>query len=72
MSQYWQSAGNEGDVVWDEGEAGDYVNELFTDSAQRYLSEIEKVMGEKTIFVCSNREDEYDFCKKNINILAYK
>ena len=41
MSEYWQSAGNEGDVVWDEGEAGDYVNELFTDSAQRYLSGIE-------------------------------
>ncbi|MGB3204869.1 MAG: DUF1517 domain-containing protein [Crinalium sp.] len=36
---YWQSAANEGDVLWDEGEAGDYVNELFTDSAQRYLSE---------------------------------
>lgn len=33
---YWQSAGNEGDVFWDEGDAGDYVNELFTDSAQRY------------------------------------
>jgi len=28
-----------GDVFWDEGEAGDYFNELFTDSAQRYLSE---------------------------------
>lgn len=41
MQQYWQSAGNEGDVVWDEGEAGDYINELFTDSAQRYLSEID-------------------------------
>jgi hypothetical protein len=41
MSAYWQSAGNEGDVFWDEGEAGDYVNELFTDSAQRYLSEID-------------------------------
>jgi len=41
MTEYWQSAGNEGDVVWDEGEAGDYVNELFTDSAQRYLSGIE-------------------------------
>ena len=38
MSEYWQSAGHEGDVSWDEGEAGDYVNELFTDSAQRYLS----------------------------------
>jgi hypothetical protein len=36
---YWQSAANEGNVFWDEGEAGDYINELFTDSAQRYLSE---------------------------------
>lgn len=35
---YWYSAGNEGDVFWSEGEAGDYVSELFTDSAQRYLS----------------------------------
>lgn len=33
---YWQSASNEGDVFWAEGEAGDYVSELFTDSAQRY------------------------------------
>jgi hypothetical protein len=33
---YWKSASNEGDVFWDEGEAGDFVNELFTDSAQRY------------------------------------
>ncbi|MDJ0571874.1 MAG: DUF1517 domain-containing protein [Pleurocapsa sp. MO_192.B19] len=41
MSEYWQSAANEGDVLWDEGEAGDYVNEMFTDSAQRYLSEID-------------------------------
>jgi uncharacterized membrane protein len=36
---YWRSAANEGDVFWDEGEAGDYVEELFTDSADRYLSE---------------------------------
>ena len=36
---YWQSAANEGDVFWDEGEAGDFVTDLFTDSAQRYLSE---------------------------------
>jgi hypothetical protein len=36
---YWRSAANEGDVFWDEGEAGDYVDELFTDSADRYLSE---------------------------------
>jgi uncharacterized membrane protein len=35
---YWQSAANEGDVVWDEGEANDYVSQLFMDSAQRYLS----------------------------------
>ncbi len=39
MKTYWQAAANEGDVFWDEGQAGDYVNELFTDSAQRYLSE---------------------------------
>lgn len=37
--EYWLSAANEGDVFWDEGEAGDYFNELFTDSAERYLSE---------------------------------
>jgi uncharacterized membrane protein len=37
--EYWLSASNEGDVFWSEGEAGDFVNELFTDSAQRYLSE---------------------------------
>ena len=41
MTTYWQSAANEGDVLWDEGEAGDYVNELFTDSAQRYLSGVD-------------------------------
>lgn len=41
MNLYWQSAANEGDVFWDEGEAGDYVTELFTDSAQRYLSELD-------------------------------
>ncbi|NEP60703.1 MAG: DUF1517 domain-containing protein [Symploca sp. SIO2G7] len=39
LNTYWQSAANEGDVFWEEGEAGDYVTELFTDSAQRYLSE---------------------------------
>lgn len=37
--EYWLSVANEGDVFWSEGEAGDFVNELFTDSAQRYLSE---------------------------------
>jgi Protein of unknown function (DUF1517) len=35
---YWRSASNEGDFFFDEGEAGDYINELFTDSAQRYNS----------------------------------
>ena len=39
LQPYWQAAANEGDVVWDEGEASDYFNELFTDSAQRYLSQ---------------------------------
>jgi hypothetical protein len=36
---YWKSASNEGEVFWEEEEAGDYVTELFTDSAQRYLSQ---------------------------------
>ncbi len=36
---YWQSASNEGDVIWNEGDAADYFNELFTDSGQRYLSQ---------------------------------
>ncbi|MEB3311853.1 MAG: DUF1517 domain-containing protein [Snowella sp.] len=40
MKIYWESAANEGDVFWNEGEAGDFVNELFTDSAQRYLAEV--------------------------------
>jgi Protein of unknown function (DUF1517) len=35
----WRSASNEGEVMWNEGDAGGFVNELFTDSAQRYLSE---------------------------------
>jgi len=39
--EYWLSAANEGDVFWNEGEAGDYVNYLFTDSEQRYLSELD-------------------------------
>lgn len=38
---FWRSASNEGDAVWDEGEAGDYINELFTDSASRYGSATE-------------------------------
>lgn len=35
---FWRSAANEGDVLWDEGDAGDYVSELFTDLAGRYGS----------------------------------
>lgn len=36
---YWLSASNEGDVIWNETEAAEYFNELFTDSGQRYLSQ---------------------------------
>lgn len=39
--EFWVSAANEGEVYWSESEAGDFVNELFTDSAQRYLSEVD-------------------------------
>lgn len=38
LETYWQSAANEGDVVWNETEADDYFTELFTDSGERYLS----------------------------------
>ena len=41
LQPYWQSACNEGNVFWDEGEAGDYVNELFADSAQRYQGNLD-------------------------------
>jgi ABC-type multidrug transport system ATPase subunit len=37
-----------------------------------YLEETSKVIGEKMIVVCSNREDEYSFCKTFINILDFK
>ncbi len=37
-----------------------------------YLEEIHKVIQEKMIFVCSNRQDEYSFCSNFIDILAYK
>ncbi|MBD2210907.1 DUF1517 domain-containing protein [Nostoc linckia FACHB-104] len=39
--EYWLSAANEGDVFWNEGEAGDYINELFSDSAARYGAELD-------------------------------
>ena len=38
MDLYWQSAHNEGDVFWQEGEAGDYFNGLLTDSLGRFKS----------------------------------
>jgi uncharacterized membrane protein len=34
----WRSTAYEGDVLWEEDDAADYVDELFTDSAQRYAS----------------------------------
>ncbi|NJN25542.1 MAG: ATP-binding cassette domain-containing protein [Cyclobacteriaceae bacterium] len=37
-----------------------------------YLEEIDKVLKEKMIFVCSNRMDEYPFCKTFIDILEFK
>jgi ABC-type multidrug transport system ATPase subunit len=37
-----------------------------------YLEEIQKVVNEKLIIVCSNRKDEYSFCNNFIDILAYK
>ncbi|MDP5337814.1 MAG: DUF1517 domain-containing protein [Nodularia sp. (in: cyanobacteria)] len=37
----WLSASNEGEVFWDEGEAGDYVNELFNDSGERYGADLD-------------------------------
>jgi hypothetical protein len=40
QSSYWYAAANEGEVFWRSGQAGDFFNELFTDSAQRYLSQL--------------------------------
>ncbi|MGI0492432.1 DUF1517 domain-containing protein [Alkalinema pantanalense CENA528] len=37
---YWYAAANEGEVFRSEGEAEQFVNELFMDSAQRYLSDL--------------------------------
>lgn len=37
-----------------------------------YIREIEKVIDEKMVFICSNRKDEYSFCQKFIDILDYK
>lgn len=35
----WIAASNEGEVLWSEEEASEYLNELFTDSTSRYLSD---------------------------------
>ncbi|MBR8828884.1 MAG: DUF1517 domain-containing protein [Gomphosphaeria aponina SAG 52.96 = DSM 107014] len=51
MNTYWRSAANEGDFFWDEGEAGDYVTELFTDSAQRYRSEPDLSPPDQDLFL---------------------
>ena len=45
---------------------------LDSDGMDWYFEEIEKVVQEKMIFVCSNRSDEYAFCKRNLDILDYK
>jgi ABC-type multidrug transport system ATPase subunit len=37
-----------------------------------YLEEIEKILKEKLIFVCSNRKDEYAFCDTLIDIADFK
>jgi hypothetical protein len=50
---YWQSAANEGDIFWDEGEAGDYIEQLFTDCAQRYHSGTEIVEADETVLAMS-------------------
>ncbi len=37
-----------------------------------YLKEIDKVLHEKMIFVCSNRTDEYPFCTSFLDIMEFK
>ncbi|NJM47038.1 MAG: DUF1517 domain-containing protein [Alkalinema sp. RU_4_3] len=50
----WTAAANEGEVFWDEGEAADYINELFMDSASRYvLEEDEEPNGDQSTLTLS-------------------
>jgi hypothetical protein len=50
----WTAAANEGEVFWDEGEAADYINELFMDSAARYvLEEDEEPSGDQSTLTLS-------------------
>lgn len=37
-----------------------------------YMEEISKVLGEKMVFICSNRTEEYTFCNTIIDIMEYK
>ncbi len=37
-----------------------------------YINEVGKILPEKMVFVCSNRQDEYSFCNNIVDILAYK
>jgi len=37
-----------------------------------YVQEIDKVLGEKMVFVCSNRTEEYTFCNTILDIMDYK
>ncbi|BDA39555.1 DUF1517 domain-containing protein [Candidatus Atelocyanobacterium thalassae] len=59
LSFNWQSSANEGDIFWEEDTAGDYFNELFTDSGQRYLSnedlESDTEKEESTLVLPANR-----------------
>jgi uncharacterized membrane protein len=59
----WASAANEGNVFWDEGEAGDYVQELFTDSSQRYLSEPDPIPAN------SEQTDLYATATRNVVVM---
>jgi Protein of unknown function (DUF1517) len=58
----WASAANEGNVFWDEGEAGDFVQELFTDSSQRYLSEPDPTAN-------SEQTDLYATATRNVVVM---
>ena len=54
LDLYWQSAANEGDVFYDEGDAEAYLTELFTDSAQRYGSSGEAEDAPLTVPITQN------------------
>jgi len=45
---------------------------LDTSGFNWYLEEIEKIIHEKLIIICSNRAEEYAFCEKKIDILDFK